>query len=121
KKLILLGLLIFSCIFSNKLNAASIIQVAAPASINTIVSAAQDGDIIELTTDGGAYTWTSTAIISIEKSIIIRAASGLLTRPKVTWSGTISPTNYFIRYYPTAGSSVETWVIDGIVHLLHQI
>ena len=81
---IILGLLSLNAI---RLNAA-VIQVAAPADLNVslaagTVSTANDGDIIELTTSGGAYTWT-TKIGSLAKTVTIRAAAGLAVRPVIT-------------------------------------
>ena len=81
---IILGLISLNAI---RLNAA-VIQVAAPANLNIslaagTVSTANDGDIIELTTSGGAYTWT-TKITALTKTVTIRAAAGLAVRPIIT-------------------------------------
>lgn len=82
--LIILGLICLSAISLS----AAVIQVAAPADLNVslaagTVSTANDGDIIELTTSGGAYTWT-TKIGSQAKTVTIRAAAGLSARPIIT-------------------------------------
>ena len=42
----------------------------------------QSGDIIELTDAAGSYTWT-TKVTALTKSLTIRAAAGLATRPVV--------------------------------------
>lgn len=82
---------------------AGIIQVAAPADISTYVAAANDGDIIELTTSGGAYTWsTQVTLTDNTKGFTVRAASGLASRPVVTFSGS---TGYFIRLTSSSATS----------------
>lgn len=84
---------------------AGTIQVAAPADISTYVAAANDGDIIELTTSGGAYTWsTQVTLTDNTKGFTVRAASGLASRPVVTFSGT-SSTIYFIRLTSSSATS----------------
>jgi len=52
-------------------------------------SAAMSGDIIELISDGGIYNETSSIIISGNKNITIRAASGLVSQP--VWQSSVSP------------------------------
>ena len=96
-------------------NAYSItIQLTAPADIKTTFALANDGDIIELTTSGGAYTWSAKATVSNDKSITVRAAAGLAVRPIILWSGaTPAATNYFVQYSP-AGTSTKTMTFDGI-------
>ena len=114
KKLVFAILLTISCFFANKLNAAGIIQVAAPLSVDNVVNTAQDGDIIELTTSGGSYVWVNQVTISIEKTITIRAAAGLAVRPTITYMGGAVSTNGFIRYSPSAGVTTKTLTFDGI-------
>lgn len=81
---IILGLFSLNII---SLHAGVVIQVAASdlnANTSTgIVSSANDGDIIELTTSGGAYTWTA-KITAQTKTVTIRAAAGLAARPIIT-------------------------------------
>ncbi|MDD2797351.1 MAG: T9SS type A sorting domain-containing protein [Bacteroidales bacterium] len=94
---------------------AATIQVAAPADLTATYSGAADGTIIELTTSGGAYTWSAVAAISTDKSITLKAASGLAQKPVVTYSGaTAGTTKYFINY-TVAGSVTGTLTFDGIV------
>lgn len=59
------------------------IQVSAPADLYTTYSSMNDGDVIELTTDGGAYTW-GTKLGSTAKSVKVKAAAGLSTRPTIS-------------------------------------
>jgi len=90
------------------------IQLAAPADVKTTFAVANDGDVIELTTSGGAYIWSAKATVSTDKSITIRAAAGLAVRPVILWSGvTPAATNYFVQYSP-AGTSTKTLTFDGI-------
>lgn len=81
-------------------------QVAAPADLLTTFNAASDGDIIELTTSGGAYTWSS-KISNLTKSFTLKAADGLLVKPTITL-----PTGVFIA---TVNNSVPYSVtLSGI-------
>lgn len=90
------------------------IQLAAPADVKTTFATVNDGDVIELTTSGGAYTWSSKVTVSTDKSITIRAAAGLEVRPVILWSGTTpAATNYFVQYSP-AGNATKTLTFDGI-------
>jgi hypothetical protein len=75
----------FLSAFTLNVNAATVWQVAAPANLYTTYSNAGfvSGDIIELTTDGGAYTW-GTKLSTIPKSFTIRAASSSINRPVIT-------------------------------------
>src|SRR6056297_2427728 len=60
---------------------AAVIQVAEGTDVlSAAISSAADGDIIELTTDGGIYA-ESGKFSSIDHSITIRAAEGLTNRP----------------------------------------
>lgn len=71
-----------------------------------------DGDIIELTTSGGSYSWSGQVNVSVEKAITIRAKSSLAVRPIVVFSGT---TGSFMRYNSTATTwSTKKWLFDGI-------
>ena len=63
--------------------AASTVQVGAPIDLLTTFNTISDGDTIELTTSGGAYTWSS-KISNLTKSFTLRAATGLLEKPTVT-------------------------------------
>jgi hypothetical protein len=83
--LIILGLISLNAI---SLHAGVVIQVASTSDLNAntttgIVSAANDGDIIELTTSGGTYTWTA-KITALTKTVTIRAAAGLAVKPIIT-------------------------------------
>jgi hypothetical protein len=67
------------------INAATVWQVSAGADLYTTYNNAGfvSGDIIELTTDGGAYTW-GTKLGAVTKSFTIKAAAGLIAKPVVT-------------------------------------
>jgi hypothetical protein len=110
-----LFLLVLLGLFSN-LATARTIYVAAPANVNDSVTSAADGDIIELTTSGGAYTWSKSLTITTEKSLTIRASQGLAARPVISWTGSssISSSNYFIRYSPTTTLSNKTLTVQGL-------
>jgi len=106
---VLLGLL-------TNLATARTIYVAAPANVNDSVTNAADGDIVELTTSGGGYSWSKSLTITTEKSITIRASQGLAVRPVISWTGSnyISSSNYFIKYNPTTTLSNKTLTIQGL-------
>lgn len=89
---------------------ARITQVAETGNLYSTILSSLDNDTIELTTSGGAYTVSSDLNFSTEKSLTIRAASGLAIRPIVTKTAG----SYFVRYYPTTGSLTETLTFDGI-------
>ena len=90
------------------------IQLAAPADVKTTFATANDGDVIELITSGGAYTWSAKITVSNDKSITLRAAASLAVRPVILWSGiTPAATNYFVQYSP-AGNATKTLTFDGI-------
>ena len=62
-----------------------ITQLASGADIAGAVKNATTGDIIELTTDGGAYTWNAaTNVLISQANLTIRAAVGLTNRPVIT-------------------------------------
>ncbi|MBN2281079.1 MAG: DUF5123 domain-containing protein [Candidatus Marinimicrobia bacterium] len=62
---------------------AAVIQVAEGTDVlSAALSSAADGDIIELTTSGGIYA-ESAKFSSISKSITIRAAEGLSSKPVI--------------------------------------
>ena len=64
---------------------AGVVQLAAGADVAGAVKNALSGDIIELTTDGGAYTWKASVNVLISQAnITIRAAAGLANRPIIT-------------------------------------
>jgi len=63
--------------------AETVHQVAAGTGVlSAAISAAGDGDVIELTTSGGIYDET-TKFLSISQSITIRAAEGLAVKPVI--------------------------------------
>lgn len=82
-KILLLVAFFNTLIFSSF--AATVWPIAAGNNPYTAYSNAgfNSGDIIELTTSGGAYTW-STKISTLSKSFTLRAAAGLAIKPIVT-------------------------------------
>ena len=115
KKYSTLILLVLLSLFSN-LAIARTIYISAPGNVSDSINNAADGDIIELTTSGGAYSWSKVVNITAEKSITLRAAQGLASRPVITWTGTnyASSSNYFFRYSPTTSLSNETLTVQGL-------
>lgn len=115
RKYFTLFLLVLLGLFSNFVSARTI-YVVAPANVNDSVTNAADGDIIELTTSGGAYTWSKSLTITTEKSLTIRASQGLAARPVISWTGSssISSSNYFIRYNPATTLSNKTLTVQGL-------
>ncbi len=93
---------------------AAVLPVSAPMDLYGIVNAAVDGDIIELTTPGGAYTWSATVNITTEKTVTIRAAAGLAVKPVITWTGGTGTAFYFIRYNISTGTTMKTLTFDGV-------
>lgn len=97
-------------IFISKASAGTVWQVATGADLYTTYSNAGfvSGDIIELTTDGGAYTW-GTKLGTITKSFTIKAAAGLTARPVV------SPLAYATTFSANAGGALTPVIsFDGI-------
>ncbi|MDD2797366.1 MAG: hypothetical protein PHV20_02110 [Bacteroidales bacterium] len=84
KKITFLLIVALVSLFASNANAA-VWQVAAPADLYATYNDAGfiSGDIIELTTDGGAYTW-GTKLSTVTKSFTVRAAAGLAARPVIT-------------------------------------
>jgi len=60
--------------------------------LSAAIAAAEDGDVIELTTSGGVYT-ESGALSSISKSLTIRAAEGLAIKPIIR----VNTTDYVLK------------------------
>ncbi len=90
--------------------APTVWQVATGADLYTTYNNAGfvSGDIIELTTDGGAYTW-GTKLGTVTKSFTIKAAAGLTVRPKV------SPLEYATTFSANAGGALTPVIsFDGI-------
>lgn len=88
---------------------ATVWQVAAPADLLSIYNNADfvSGDVMELTSDGGAYTW-SARVSPLTKSFTIQAINGLLNRPVITL-----PTGLcFIGYNITVPYSVTFNGVD---------
>jgi hypothetical protein len=91
---------------------AAVIQVSAPNDLQNFANTMNDGDIIELTTSGGSYFWSSQLTISTEKAITIRAKSSLTVRPKVVFTAS---TGGFLRYNASlATPTTKSWTFDGI-------
>jgi hypothetical protein len=104
---ILLLLVIFNALISSSF-AVTIWPVAAgenPYSAYSNVGFLS-GDIIELTTSGGAYTW-STKISALSKSFTLRAAAGLAIKPIVTL-----PTGVFIG--TSNNTDAQTITLSGV-------
>ncbi|MEI6752791.1 MAG: T9SS type A sorting domain-containing protein [Paludibacter sp.] len=60
-----------------------LIQIAS-GDVGAAVASAISGDIIELTTSGGAYSWATAVSLNSSMTITIRAAAGLAARPVIT-------------------------------------
>jgi hypothetical protein len=82
KKLIFTLIMVLVVGAGVKVEGATVHQLAAGADLYTTYNSVgfTSGDIIELTTSGGTYTW-GTKISNLTKSLTIRAATGLATRP----------------------------------------
>ena len=77
-------------------SAKAVTQLAAGADVAGAVKTAVTGDIIELTTDGGAYTWKASVNVLISQAdITIRAAAGLTNRPVITVQNNFDNVNCF--------------------------
>ncbi|OIP84803.1 MAG: hypothetical protein AUK44_01490 [Porphyromonadaceae bacterium CG2_30_38_12] len=91
---------------------AARIKLSAPRDLYSYVNAANDGDIIELTTDGGSYFWSQQVSVNTDKSFTLRAAGGLTTRPIVLFTGS---SGNFIRYNGKATEpSIKKLLFQGI-------
>ena len=87
--IVVLAVLLIGAGFTN----AAVVQVAAGTDVlSAAIAAAADGDIIELTTDGGVYA-ESSGISSISNSITIRAAAGLASKPVIR----VNTTDYILK------------------------
>ena len=84
-------------------------QVAAPADLTTKFSTLADGDILELTTNGGAYTWSTNITVLKQKSLTIRAAANLTSRPIIT--ATSNYTGGLFSYSAPGGTTI---ILKGI-------
>ena len=81
-----------------------IYQVAAPADLTSKFSTLADGDILELTTNGGAYTWSTNITVLKQKSLTIRAAANLTSRPIIT--ATSNYTGGLFSYSAPGGTTI---------------
>lgn len=115
KKYSTLILLVLFSLFTNWVTARTI-YVSAPANVSDSVYNAADGDIIELTTSGGAYSWSRTVNLTTEKSITLRASQGLASRPVITWAGSTyaSSSNTFLVYAPYTSVATKSLTVQGI-------
>ena len=87
--IVVLAVLLIGAGFTN----AAVVEVAAGTDVlSAAIAAAADGDIIELTTDGGVYA-ESSGISSISNSITIRAAAGLASKPVIR----VNTTDYILK------------------------
>jgi len=91
---------------------SAVIQLSAPNDIRNYTNTMNDGDIIELTTSGGVYYWSSQLAISTEKAITIRAKSSLSVRPKIVFTAS---SGGFLRYNASLLTPpTKSWTFDGI-------
>ncbi|MEI6752786.1 MAG: hypothetical protein WCK78_06435 [Paludibacter sp.] len=102
---------------------AAIVQLAS-GDVNAAVKTAVSGDIIELTTSGGAYTWINGAndgTINVA-NLTIRAAAGLAARPVITYTNSwgynwfiniATGTNFTMSGIEVNGSNASTFFIDN--------
>ena len=60
-----------------------LIQIAS-GDVGAVIASAISGDIIELTTSGGSYSWATAVSLSSSMTITVRAAAGLAARPVIT-------------------------------------
>ncbi len=81
-----------------------IYQVAAPADLTSKFSTLADGDVLELTTNGGAYTWSTNITVLKQKSLTIRAAANLTSRPIIT--ATSNYTGGLFSYSAPGGTTI---------------
>lgn len=115
KKYSTLILLVLLSLFPN-LAIARTIYVSAPAVVSDSVYNAADGDIVELTTSGGAYSWSKTVSITTEKSITLRASQGLASRPVISWTGNnyVSTANTFFIFSAGTTLTTKTLTVQGL-------
>ena len=72
--------------------------------MTTKFSSLADGDVLELTTNGGNYTWSANITVSKPKSFTIRAAASLTSRPIIT--ATSNYTGGMFSYSSTGGTTI---------------
>lgn len=97
-------------LLTNFLIAQTVVQVAAGDS--TLEAAFKDaaaGDIIELATDGGLYT---NSTLDVDKDITIRAADGLVVKPKLE-NIDAGTSNYLFFMGSTATLNLEGLDLNG--------
>ena len=113
KKLYASFLIVFLSLIALTATAQTIHQLAAGSDLYTTYSNAGflSGDIIELTTDGGAYSW-GTKLGIATKSFTIRAAAGLTAKPILTLATPASAGAFF--QINNSSSNVISITLDGV-------
>ena len=86
------------------INGFAVTTQLASGNVSAAFYSAADGDIIELTTSGGAYSWTGYNSVTLQKSITIRAKDGLALRPVITFTSNCSPGAIYYSSIPGAFS-----------------
>lgn len=88
---------------------AAVWQVAAPADFSSTYNNASfvSGDVIELTTDGGTYTFTK--ISTVSKSFTLRKAADVAIRPTITLGAGVAMSNT-----GSTGLDVVSITMDGL-------
>jgi hypothetical protein len=99
----------FFCLFPISASAETIICVPGD-DISLKYENANDGDIIQLSTEG-TYIWTKLLAITIPKSITVRAAAGLTSRPVIQMQSA-AEINFMLFYQ--LGTSSGTITFDGV-------
>jgi len=93
---------------------AGVVQLAS-GNVAAAVQAAASGDIIELTTSGGAYSWSTAVDLATQSSVTIRAAAGLAARPVITPTGFFA--NMILKFSNSAGGTLNIsgieWNVNG--------
>jgi hypothetical protein len=87
--------------------------LTAGQSVSVAFSAAANGDVITLS-QSGDYTWTNQLSVTTPKSITIRAAAGLLTRPVIKVQGSTAGVAISFMMFYNAGTSGGVLVLDGV-------
>ena len=102
--------LFLSLLISINIYSQNIIQVVEGTDgIDAAYSIAQAGDIIELITDGGIYTESNDFVIDKDKPITIRAAEGVISKPRWKASGG------WALVLPADDITLKGIIIDGTV------
>ncbi len=96
------------------INGSGITIQLASGNVGAAFYAAADGDIIELTTSGGAYSWSGYNSIILQKSITVRAKAGLAVRPIITFTANCSPSAIYYSSAPgTFSLNLQGLEING--------